>query len=169
MKNLFLLICSTIILVACEDQAEMSSIDPVNWNKKTLNHPMPDSLEHGRTYLSVYSEIYSMSEHKTHDLTATINLRNTSYIDSIFITHAEYFDTKGESIRNYIKQPIFLTPLETVEIIIDEKDNQGGSGANFIFDWSIKPNTTQPLFEGVMITTSGSLGLSFTTQGKRIE
>jgi len=36
------------------------------------------------------------------------------------------------------------------------------------FDWKVKKQTPEPLFEGIMISTSGSHGLSFTTQGKRI-
>jgi len=59
--------------------------------------------------------------------------------------------------------------METVEIVIDEKDQEGGTGANFLFDWSIKPNSHEPYFEGVMISTSGQQGLSFTTEGKRVE
>lgn len=158
-----------LLITGCEDPEQITSIDPVNWNSRLVNHPLSDSLERGQTYLSVYSEIYSMTMHRTHDLTATISLRNTSAEDSIFITHAEYFNTAGKSLRNYFEKPIYLRPMETVEIIIDEHDRQGGSGANFIFDWVKKPNSPEPLFEGVMITTSAQLGLSFTTTGQRIK
>ena len=95
-------------------------------------------------------------------------MRNTSRQDTLYIDKAEYFDTHGNSIRTYFDQTIFIAPMETVEIIIDETDQIGGTGANFIFDWQIKPNTNEPLFEGVMISTYGQQGLSFTTQGKRI-
>jgi hypothetical protein len=95
-------------------------------------------------------------------------MRNTNRADTIFIEKAEYFDTKGRSIRTYFNKPIYLAPMETVEIVIDELDKEGGTGANFIFDWKIKPTSNEPLFEGIMISTSGQQGLSFTTQGKRI-
>ena len=58
--------------------------------------------------------------------------------------------------------------METVEIVIDQDDNEGGTGANFIFDWKIKPDTNEPLFEAVMISTYGQQGLSFTTTGIRL-
>ena len=58
--------------------------------------------------------------------------------------------------------------METVEIVIDENDKEGGTGANFHFDWRIKPLSNEPLFEAVMISSFGQ-GLSFTTQGKRIK
>jgi hypothetical protein len=59
--------------------------------------------------------------------------------------------------------------LETAEIIIDEVDDSGGTGSNFIFEWKIPQNCQAPLFEGVMSSTMGQQGLSFTTEAKRIE
>ena len=78
-------------------------------------------------------------------------------------------DTDGISISNFFYLAIFVAPMATVQIIIDEKDKSGGTGANFIFDWMIKPDSNEPLFEAVMISTSGQQGLSFTTQGKRLK
>ena len=128
-----------------------------------------DSLGMSSTYLSVYSHIYTLTEEKITDLTATISMRNTSMTDTLYVFKAEYFDTNGKSVRNYITQPIFIAPMETAEIVIEQKDNAGGSGANFIFDWKIKAGAPEPLFEAVMISTAGGQGLSFTTQGKRIQ
>ncbi|MBT30319.1 MAG: hypothetical protein CMO01_11730 [Thalassobius sp.] len=152
-------------LFACEKEKEISSFNPVNWNKRSIELNDSDSLIKGSTYLSVYSEIYSMSEHRTHTLTATVSMRNISSTDSVYIFHAEYYNTKGDLIRTYFNKPIFLRPLETVEIIIDEDDKDGGTGANFIFDWAIKNEKTEPYFEAVMISESGQQGISFTTQG----
>ncbi|MCB0488232.1 MAG: DUF3124 domain-containing protein [Cyclobacteriaceae bacterium] len=161
--------CSLIAIgMSCTEPKEMSSIDPVNWNKRTVGHPLPDSLTSGETYLSVYSEIYSRTEHQTHALTVTVSMRNTDPVDSVFITKAEYFDTQGKPIRIYFEKAIYLAPLETVEIVIDEKDREGGTGGNFLFDWSIPTTASEPYFEGVMISTSGQQGISFTTQGKRV-
>ena len=58
--------------------------------------------------------------------------------------------------------------METVEIIIDEIDKEGGTGANFLMEWKINQTSNEPLFEGVMISTSGQQGLSFTTHGIKI-
>ena len=169
MRNLYRIPLLLFLLQACQDKPQLSSYDPVNWDKRTVNHELSDSLTRGATYLSVYSQIYSQTEHKTHDLTATISVRNTNRTDSVYINKAEYFNTKGVSIRTYFDKPIFIAPMETVEIVIDEEDQEGGTGANFLFDWTIKPNSNEPLFEGVMISTYGQQGLSFTTQGRRIE
>lgn len=153
---------------SCETENEISSVNPVNWEKRTIDYVLGDSLLQGSTYLSVYSEIYSQTEHITHDLTVTVSMRNINLTDTIFINHAEYYDTKGKAIRKYFPKTIFISPMETVEIVIDQIDKEGGSGANFLFDWTVKPGTNVPLFEGVMISTSGQQGISFTTQGVRV-
>lgn len=157
-----------ILILSCgeiNDKNSVSSLDPVNWKKRSVDIKSSDSLIYGSTYLSVYSQVYSHTEHITHNLTATVSMRNTNKNDTIFIKKAEYFDTGGKPIRSYFQHPILILPLETVEIVIDENDTEGGTGANFIFEWYIHKNSNDPLFEAVMISTSGQQGLSFTTQG----
>lgn len=131
--------------------------------------PKNDSLIYGKSYLSIYSHIYSISEHRRHNLTAMASLRNTSDTDSIYLTRASYYGTEGQLIRTYFDYPIYLKPLETVDIIIDELDVEGGTGSNFIFEWKIPEHCPEPMFEGVMNSTMGNQGLSFTTQSKRIQ
>ena len=141
MSKLFSLIFFVLILSCAEkSKEEVSSIDPVNWNNRMAEITSSDSLVKGTSYLSVYSEVYSETEHRTHNLTSTISMRNTNLKDTIYINKAEYFDTKGSPIRTYFDLPIH-----------------------------IKPNSHEPYFEGVMISTSGQQGLSFTTQGQRVE
>ena len=169
MKTLLRILLLALLLQACQEKVQMSSISPVNWEKRSMEPKDRDSLAKGSTYLSVYSQIYSQSDRTTHDLTATVSMHNTNKTDTIYINKAEYFDTDGNSIRTYFDKAIFVAPMATVQIIIDEKDKSGGTGANFIFDWMIKPDSNEPLFEAVMISTSGQQGLSFTTQGKRLK
>jgi hypothetical protein len=45
--------------------------------------------------------------------------------------NAKYYNTQGTLLRSYFEHPIYLAPLETVEIVIDEGDREGGTGANF--------------------------------------
>tara|TARA_R110001583_G_scaffold419_10_gene3970 strand:+ start:2643 stop:3152 length:510 start_codon:yes stop_codon:yes gene_type:complete len=169
MKTHFLSLIVLLGLLGCHEQKEISSVNPENWSKRTIDISKKDSLEYGKTYLSTYSQIYSTSEHKTHNLTAMVSLRNTSDKDTIYVLKANYFDTHGKHVRTYFNSPIFLAPLETAEIIIDEIDVSGGTGSNFIFEWKVPKGCSEPLFEGVMNSTMGQQGLSFTTQGRRIE
>lgn len=169
MKKGILLLLFIGLISSCEDEKKISSFNPVNWELRKVENSVIDSLQKGISYLSVYSEIYSQTEHRTHNLTATVSMRNIGRNDTIYIEKAEYFNTKGESIRTYFIHPIYIAPLETVEIVVDETDVEGGTGANFIFEWSAKKSSRDPLFEGVMISTSGQQGLSFTTQGVRVK
>lgn len=153
------------LLAACGRGKELSSLDPVNWEKRRITLPQPDSLAHGSTYLSIYSEIYDRNVQITHPLTATVSMRNKSSTDSVYIHRADYYSTDGRLIRTYFDHPIFIRPLETIEIVIDQSDKEGGTGANFIFEWSAKKGALEPFFEAVMISTTGQQGISFTTQG----
>ena len=168
MKKSIKLLLLVFMASSCSENQEISSIDPVNWQSREVSHSLADSLKSGTTYLSIYSQIYSQTEHRTHDLTATVSIRNINKYDTVFIEKAEYFDTKGKSIRNYFNDPIYIAPMEAVEIVIDESDQEGGTGANFLFDWKIPTQSNEPFMEGIMISTSGQQGLSFTTQGKRV-
>ena len=153
-----------LVAVSCTEKKAVSSMHPENWSKRMVKANLSDSLEYGKSYLSIYSQIYSKSQQKTHNLTAMVSLRNTSESDTIYILRAQYYDTHGKSVRKYFEKPIFLAPMETTEIIIDENDISGGTGSNFILEWKTPKDCSKPLFEGVMTSTMGQQGLSFTTQ-----
>jgi hypothetical protein len=179
MKRILKIVAITSVLflfgmvMGCEEPKEISSYHPNHWEDHYINAETSalknDSLQMGKTYLSIYSHIYSFSLKNSQNLTAMVSLRNVSTADTIYISKADYYNTKGELIRHYFTKPIYLKPLETVEIVIDESDERGGSGANFIFEWSAKAKTPEPLFEAIMTSLRGSQGLSFTTQGRRID
>lgn len=164
MKCVYILLIG-LVITSCEEEREVSSIDPVNWEKRTIQINGRDSLIKGSTYLSVYSDIYHLNSTRTFSLTVTISMRNISSIDSVFVTKANYYNTDGNLIRSYFDKPIYIKPLETVEIIIEQNAKEGGTGDNFIFEWASTKIENEPFFEAVMISTSGQQGLSFRTQG----
>lgn len=168
MKKLLFVLVTVISLQSCESKKVETSPHRENWSKRSVLKKLADSLTVGKTYLSVYSQIYSQTEHRIHSLTATVSIRNINTIDTIYIDKSTYYDTHGEAIRTYFDKLIYVAPMETVEIVIDEMDEAGGTGANFLFHWKTKPNSNPPFFESVMISTSGQQGISFTTQGKII-
>lgn len=167
MKYIALISFSLILMLAsCNSEIQShDDITPINWKERAATINPADSLQTGSSYLAVYSAIYSVTEHRIINLTVTVSLRNISSTDTIYIKKADYYNTEGDLIRSYTKTPVYLKPLETIEIVIDEKDNHGGSGANFIFEWTKQENTHEPIFDAVMISTSGQQGISFTTQG----
>ncbi|MBC8768433.1 DUF3124 domain-containing protein [Arenibacter sp. BSSL-BM3] len=161
-------LCALVMVLSCTEEKKLSHLDPINWERKSMALPANDSLIKGSSYLSIYSSIYDGTEKTLHHLTATASMRNVSNTDTIYILKAEYYNTKGDLIRTYFNKPIFLKPLETIEIVIDQDDKYGGTGANFVFDWAVKADNHEPIFEAVMISTTGQQGISFTTRGIKL-
>ncbi|MCM4152995.1 DUF3124 domain-containing protein [Arenibacter sp. N53] len=157
-----------VLVLSCTEEKKLSHLDPINWERKFMALPSNESLIKGSSYLSIYSSIYDGTEKTLHHLTATASMRNVSNTDTIYILKAEYYNTKGDLIRTYFNKPIFLKPLETIEIVIDQDDKYGGTGANFVFDWAVKADNHEPIFEAVMISTTGQQGISFTTRGIKL-
>ncbi len=167
----FLFFVLGIIVISCDGPMKTTSEAKDlshGWENKTaVNIPTDSLLTRGSTYLPVYSEIYQQSKNFTFNLTATVSIRNISLKDTLYIYKADYYNTYGERIRQYLNGPVYVMPMETIEIVVDEDDEDGGTGANFLFDWSTRKGTVEPFFEAVMISTAGQQGLSFTTQGIR--
>ncbi|SFT48546.1 Protein of unknown function [Lishizhenia tianjinensis] len=163
-KLFYLLLLPCISLLGCSSQTNIKEPKNIQFEQKKVDLILNDSLLlKGSTHLSVYSSIYSQTEHRTHNLTATVSMRNVNLEDSLYITKAIYHDTKGNPVRTYFNYPVGMGPLETLEIIINEADQEGGTGGNFIFEWYTPAN--KPHFEAVMISTSGQQGISFRTEG----
>ena len=172
MTHKFTLGCISLLLISlmnCNLPVREEDPKRTDLSDKPVAQLPVDSLKiNGKTYLSVYSEVYSYSEHTTHNLTSTISLRNRDAKHPVYIEKATFYDTKGKALHEYVTRPFALAPMETVHIVINEKDEEGGTGANFIFEWATEQNTITPLFEAVMISTQGQQGLSFVTYGQPI-
>jgi hypothetical protein len=168
MKKLLFILIIGIAFISCENVQKESAPETENWKQRSVQIDSYDTLISGTSYLSVYSQIYSMSESRKHNLTATISMRNTNRHDTVYIIKADYFNTEGQLIKSYLDRPIYLAPMETIEIVIAQIDESGGTGANFVFDWKTKDTSNEPYFESVMISTANQLGLSFSRQGVRI-
>jgi hypothetical protein len=169
MKHIVIIVILFITFQSCNNTSEKDEFENINCSARVATVNNLDSLEIGKSYLSIYSQIYSLSQHKKYNLTVMTSLRNTSVKDTIYLFKADYYDTHGELIKTYIRKPVYMLPMETLDIVIKEADITGGTGSNFIFDWKAPKDCPEPIFEAVMSSTVGSQGLSFTTQGKRID
>ncbi|MEA3275502.1 MAG: DUF3124 domain-containing protein [Pseudomonadota bacterium] len=118
-------------------------------------------------YVPAYSHIYSRGG-EAFLLEVTLSVRNTDPERSIRVDRVRYFDTQGQMIREYAEAPITLGPLETVSYLVEKRDTEGGSGANFIVEWSADREVNPPIVEAVMIGVDRSHNLSFTSRGQPI-
>lgn len=169
MKNLVFLVLLVLVFFSCQDKKKEARPHVENWTEREVTYALPDSLERGISYLSVYPQIYSESEKRIVNLTATISMRNTSTVDTLIIDKIDYYNTKGDCIRSYLQHSVYILPMETIQIIINHNDNIGGTGANVIFEWKKRTELADPLFEAVMISTYGQIGLAFITSGIRTD
>lgn len=120
-------------------------------------------------YLPVYSDIYHQDGTKRFPITATISIRNTSLADSAYIRSATYHDSFGKLLRSYLDSTLLLSPMESIEFVVEEGEKAGGAGANFIIEWAATNYSDQLLIQSIMIGTYGQQGISFLTQSKVIK
>lgn len=95
-------------------------------------------------------------------------MRNTDPAKSIRITSAQYFDTDGKKLREYLRTPKTLGPLATHEIFVPRSDDSGGSGANFVIVWKADAPASQPVVEGFHANLPVGRSIAFTTTARPI-
>ena len=120
-------------------------------------------------YVPIYSDIYVDPSNQSSLLAATLSIRNTSDSDSLFISTIEYYNTNGNLVRSYLDNPISLSPMGTINYVIEKDDDTGGPGANFIVGMSSKNKDAKPLVQAIMIGESGNKGFAFSTDGYSVK
>ncbi|MEZ4323422.1 MAG: DUF3124 domain-containing protein [Myxococcota bacterium] len=119
-------------------------------------------------YVPAYSHLDSDLERR-HMLSVLLSVRNVDASASVTLTHVDYFDTSGRRVRRYLTEPKVLRPLETAEFSVPNRDDAGGSGANFLIYWE-GPSDAHPLLtEAVMWGHVGAGYLSFTSRGVELD
>lgn len=119
-------------------------------------------------YLPCYSHVYLLNG-KAYNLSITLSLRNTSRSEKIVVQRIDYYDTSGGLVKNLSPREIEMAPLSVAEIFVHEKDTSGGSGASFLVRWVAESKVPDPYVQAVMVGSSGSLGVSFTTTPQLLE
>ncbi len=111
-------------------------------------------------YVPVYSHVY-YDRGRPYLLESLLSIRNTDIQRPVYIRTVNYYNTKGEPVKEYLDRLIRLNPLETIEFLVETQDTTGGSGANFIVEWFATEKVDEPLIEAVMVGSSGTQGISF--------
>jgi hypothetical protein len=119
-----------------------------------------------RVYVPIYSHIYFRDSRRDIDLAATLSIRNTDDTTPIRLTAVRYYDNAGALVRRYIDAPVPVGPMASTNFLVEQQDDTGGVGANFIVEWQADLAVTPPVIEAVMISASNSQGISFVTQGR---
>lgn len=163
MKPLLFLSLILIILTSCSQNKAPETKHHSNFHFSKVDKSVFEKTE--QVYIPIYSDIYFVDSKHTFSLTATLSIRNTSFKDSIYVFAIDYYNSGGQKVRRYNESTLLVKPMESVEFVVENKDDTGGVGANFVVEWGAKPGAQQPYFQGVMIGTTGQQGISFTTEG----
>ena len=163
MKPLLFLSLILAILTSCSQNKAPETNHHSNFHFVTVDKSAFEKTE--QVYIPIYSDIYFVDSKHTFSLTATLSIRNTSFKDSVYVFAIDYYNSGGEKVRRYNESTLLVKPMESVEFVVENKDDTGGVGANFVVEWGAKPGAQKPFFQGVMIGTTGQQGISFTTEG----
>jgi hypothetical protein len=120
-------------------------------------------------YIPAYSHIYHGNKETPLLLSVTLSIRNIDPNNSLTVTAVNYHETQGPLVKQFIKEGLILGPLGSERFVVPQKDNTGGSGANFIVEWHSEKPINPPIIESVMIGTQSQLGISFTSRGQAIQ
>jgi len=179
--KIILVLLLTTAIVSCGNQESKMENRSATASFKTENNSptvsfSPDTLKipdkGGRKlkgqvlYMPIYSNIPSNYKH-LHNLSAILAIHNTDLNNKITITKADFFNTDGNMVKSFVSAEQSIKPLATVIITIPRED-QSGTGANFIIEWLAEKPVNEPLIESIMIDLSGNLGLSFLSSGRVI-
>ena len=124
-------------------------------------------------YLPIYSHIW---HGETNDqgqpmktlVSVSVSIRNTDPVKAIRVTSAQYFDTDGKKLREYLPSPKTIGPMGTYEIFVPRSDDSGGSGANFVIVWKADAPASPPIVEGLHANLPVGRSIAFTTSARPI-
>ncbi|MDC7243420.1 MAG: DUF3124 domain-containing protein [Sphaerochaetaceae bacterium] len=166
-----LLVSISIYFTACEDKKEVL----VKKKQKQYEYFYPASdrdIKNAeisqRLYLPVYSHVYT-SEDKYEQMGITLSIRNTDFHLNLLIQKISYYNTKGDLVEEYLDKTYLLKPMASIDFVVDLRDMRGGSGANFIIEYSSKKELSRPIIEAVMVNNSVNRAFGFVTNAYPIK
>lgn len=136
-----------------------------------------EELSQGQTlYLPIYSHIWHGNKivdgkyPVKSQVSALVSIRNTSLKTPIRITTARYYSTDGKLLKEYLEKPVEIGAMGTLELFVERKESEGGSGANFIIQWDATSSTNPPMVEAVHADIKGGgPALTFITTARPIK
>jgi hypothetical protein len=175
---LMLLALLVLSVVTCQIQQQLGQVEESITDRLRYRPPAiagdtglgenRETGEHRMIYVPATSHVYG-GEGEPLLLTITLMLRNVDPVSHVHFYSARCFDTSGKLVKDFVSKPLTLRPLQTVEYLVPESDIRGGSGANFIVEWSGSDgDVNPPIVEALMIGSSGGQGISFVQRGSEI-
>ena len=122
-------------------------------------------------YLPIYSHIWhGEMDNKGQPMktlvSVSVSIRNTDPVKAIRVNSAQYYDTDGKKLREYLASPKTIGPLGTFELFVPRSDDTGGSGANFMIVWKSDTPASPPIVEGFHANLPVGRSIAFTTSAR---
>lgn len=101
-------------------------------------------------YLPIYSKIWHgdrvvNGQHPIDSLlSALVSIRNTSLKTPVRIVSARYYSTEGKLLKEYLTKPAVINAMGTLELFVERKEAEGGSGPTSSFNGMPLQQPTRP-------------------------
>ena len=124
-------------------------------------------------YLPIYSHIWhgdmTTDGERTKTLVSvSVSIRNTDPVKPIRIISAQYYDTDGKKLKEYVLSPKTIGPMGTHELFVSRSDDTGGAGANFVIAWKSEAPASLPIVEGIHANLPAGRSIAFTSTARPI-
>lgn len=161
-----------VILFSCKNMNYRGNVNTnaTDFDRTRLNSEMlPVKKISGQLlYLPVYSNIPYLIDTTKFDMSAFIAIHNTDLYNSITLTRVLYFDQEGKLVNDYLKdQKVKINSLATKDFYVPYED-QSGTGANFLIEWTSDTLVNEPLIESVTTCLKPNNTVAVLSQGKII-
>ena len=101
-------------------------------------------------------------------VSALVSIHNTDLDKPLKVLFARYYSTEGKFLRNFLLTPRILKPMETLEFLVERRDEVGGSGANFVVQWESDVPVSPPLVQALHVELQTNRAIVFTTEAVAI-
>lgn len=124
-------------------------------------------------YLPIYSHIWhgdilADGERSKTLVSVSVSIRNTDPLKSIHVISAQYYDTHGKKLKEYVPSPKTIGPMGTHELFVARSDDTGGAGANFVIAWKSDTPASPPMVEGLHANLPAGRSIAFTSSARQI-
>ena len=124
-------------------------------------------------YLPIYSHIWhgdmtSDGQRARTLVSISVSIRNTDPVKAIRVLSAQYYDTDGKKLKEYVTSPKMIGPMGTYELFVPRSDDTGGSGANFLIVWKSDTPASWPIVEGLHANLPAGRAIAFTSSARAL-
>ena len=124
-------------------------------------------------YLPIYSHIWhgdttSDGQRARTLVSISVSIRNTDPVKAIRVLSAQYYDTDGKKLKEYVTAPKTIGPMGTHELFVPRSDDTGGSGANFVIQWKSDTPASPPMVEGIHANLPAGRSIAFISSARAL-